>query len=152
MQFIERRKKICLFRPCLAQSMKKKKVFSFFLKKMFLSKCCLGLTKCKLSNSADVFYAKVRKVCFNVRNWTKNFTKFPNSVCRQKNVSMDTWKAIMRTPPQNIWPKTPEKSRNKNFRRSSSGHLICRWKNAGKTFALVWTFFARSLKNKKEFF
>ena len=151
MQFIERSKKICLFRPCLAQSMKKKKVFSFF-KKMFFSKCYTGLKKCNFSNSAEVFYEKVREVYFNVRNWTKNFTKIPNSVFRQKNDFMDTWKAILATPPQNFWPKTPEKSRNKNIQRSSSGHLMCRWKNAAKIFALVWTFFARSLKNKKEFF
>ena len=59
-------------------------ILFFFFVKMFISKRSPGLIKCKFSNSAEVFYAKVRKVYFNVRNWTKNFTKSPNSVFRQK--------------------------------------------------------------------
>ena len=109
MQFMERSKKICHFPDVLGSKYEEEEsILFFFFKKMFFSKCSPGLIKCKFSNSAEVFYAKVRKVYFNVRNWTKNFTKSPNSVFCQKT--------ILWTLGKQFWQPPPKKSLTKNSR------------------------------------
>ena len=126
-------------------------IFFFFLK-MFLSKCCTGLIKCKLSNSADVFYAKNRKVYFNVRNWTKNFTKFPNSVFRQKNDPMDTWKAILRTPPKYLTKNSRENQKQKHPKKFFWTPNMPLKEHSQKFLPLSERFSLEVWKTKKSFF
>ena len=135
-----------------AQSMKKKKVFSFFFKKMFSSKCCPGLIQCKLSNSAEVFHAKVRKNYFNVRNWTKNFTEFPNNVFRQKNDSMDTWKAILTTPPKSLTKNSTEIQKQKQSEKFLRTPNMPLKERSQKFLPLSERFSPEVWKTKKSFF
>ena len=127
-------------------------IFFFFFKKMFSSKCCPGLKKCKLSKSAEVFYAKVRKNYFNVRNRTKNLTEFPNNVFRQKNDSMDTWKAILTTPPKSLTKNSTEIQKQKHSEKFLRIPNMPLKERSQKFLPLSERFSLEVWKTKKSFF
>ena len=123
----------------------------FFYKKMFFSKCCPGLIKCTFSNSAEVFYAKVRKGFVNVRYWTKTFAKFPKSVFRQK-------KKILWTLGKHFWqtPKIFDQNTSKIQKQKRPEKFL--WtpnmplKNAAKSFCpCPYVFRSKSEKQKRVF-